>query len=114
MSEPSNLLIIWSSDDREVALSNTFMYARASARNAWWDTVRFIVWGPSAKLLANDEGLRAGIIEMMDSGVQVLACRACTDMYGVSASLEQLGVQVMYVGESVTEMLKTGWAVLTY
>jgi len=114
MDKPNNLLIIWSSADREVALSNAFMYARASARNAWWDTIRFLIWGPSAKLLIGDEELLAGVMEMMDNGVQVLACRACADMYGTSAQLEELGVNVMYVGEYVTKMLKNGWVTLTY
>jgi hypothetical protein len=114
MDKPNSLLIIWSSADREVALSNAFMYARASARNGWWDNVRFLIWGPSAKLLFDDEEVRAGITELMDNGVQVLACRACADMYGKSAELEVMGVNVIYVGESVTEMLKDGWVTLTY
>ena len=51
---------------------------------------------------------------MMADGVEVLACKACSDALGVSAALEELGVNVFYVGTALTEMLKEGWTTLTY
>ncbi len=114
MDKPNRLLIVWSSADRRVALSNAFMYARASARNGWWDTIRFVIWGPSAHLLTFDQELQAGINELQDNGVHVMACRACSDMYAASEKLEALGVEVIYIGETFTHMLQDGWTCLTY
>ena len=51
---------------------------------------------------------------MMADGVEVLACKACSDRLGVSADLEGLGINVFYVGTALTDMLKGGWTTLTY
>ncbi len=50
----------------------------------------------------------------MASGVDVWACRACSENYDVSDELESLGINVLFVGKPVTEMLKSGWRQLTF
>ena len=114
MSESSKLLVIWSSADREVALHNVFMYTHNAKKNGWWDEVRLLLWGPSDRLLVEDEELQTRVRAMMADGVEVLACKACSDRLGVSEDLEALGVNVFYVGTALTEMLKEGWTTLTY
>jgi hypothetical protein len=114
MSEPSKLLVIWSSADREVALHNVFMYTHNAKKRGWWDQVRLLLWGPSDRLLAEDAELQEGIKAMIADGVEVLACKACSDRLGVSEELAALGVNVFYVGTALTEMLKSGWTTLTY
>jgi hypothetical protein len=114
MAESSKLLVVWSSADREVALHNVFMYTHNAKKNGWWDEVRLLLWGPSDRLLAEDKELQARIQAMMADGVEVLACKACSDRLGVSEDLEALGVNVFYVGTALTEMLKEGWTTLTY
>ena len=114
MSESSKLLVVWSSADREVALHNVFMYTHNAKKNGWWDEVRLLLWGPSDRLLAEDEELQTRLRAAMADGVEVLACKACSDRLGVSEGLEALGVNVFYVGTALTEMLKEGWTTLTY
>lgn len=114
MSEPTKLFIVWSSADRDVALQNVFMYTHYSKKMGWWEVVRLIVWGPSDMLLVKDAELQEQVKEMIKDGVEVMACKACTDALGVTEQLEQLGVKVFYVGELLTGMLKDGWASLTY
>ena len=114
MSQPNKLLVVWSSADREVALHNVFMYAHNAAKNGWWDHVRLLIWGPSDRLLAEDEELQAGLKAMQADGVELLACKACADRLGVGEDLEALGVNVFYTGVALTEMLKQGWTTLTY
>ena len=114
MSELNKLLVVWSSADREVALLNVFMYTHNAARHGWWDHVRLLVWGPSDRLLVEDEELQARLRAMIADGVEVLACKACADLQGVSEDLEALGVNVFYTGTALTEMLKEGWTTLTY
>lgn len=113
-SRQDKLLVIWSSKDREVALKMVFMYTRNAKIQGWWDNVRLIVWGPSSKLLSEDEVLQAYIKNMKDSGIEIMACKACTDSYGISQELEELGIQVIYMGEPLTAMLKDGWTALTF
>ncbi len=108
------LVIIWSSGDREVAFHMVFMYAKNSKLKGWWDNVLVVVWGPSAKLLAEDEELQDELAEMKKAGVEVHACKACADRYSVSEKLESLGIDVIYMGTPLTEYLKTGQHVITF
>jgi hypothetical protein len=114
MAEPDRLLVVWSSADREVALYNVFMYTHNAKKNGWFDTVRLLIWGPSGRLLTVDEEVQGALRAMQEDGVDVIACKACADRLGVTDGLEALGVNVFYVGSTLTEMLKGGWATLTY
>ena len=104
--KPDKLVVLWSSGDREVATKMAFMYTLNAKRRGWWKDVTLIVWGPSAKLLTEDSELQDRIEDMRTAGVVLLACKACSDSYGVSAGLEKLGVEVKYMGEPFTQILK--------
>lgn len=117
MNEPAadqSVFIIWSSADPEVAHNLTFMYAHNSLARGWWERVRLVIWGPSARLACEDDAIAEKLRAMMADGVEVWACRACADNYGLTESLEELGAEVIYVGQPVTEMLKQGWKQLTF
>ncbi|MFV0423678.1 DsrE family protein [Oleidesulfovibrio sp.] len=114
MSTGRKLFIIWSSSDPEVAHNLVFMYGGNSRPKGWWDEVRIIAWGPSARLLAEDPTIQAELPRLRDAGVELWACRACADNYGVADRLEALGLDVLYVGEPVTHMIQTGWSQLTF
>jgi hypothetical protein len=109
-----SLFIIWSSPDPEVADNMVFMYGHNSMKRGWWGRIRLIVWGPSAKLVATNGHIRKRLAKMEDDGVEIWACRACTDNYGVTEALEQAGLNVFHVGQATTEMLKAGWKSLTF
>jgi hypothetical protein len=113
--KPANkkLVIVWSSDDREVALYMVFMYASTSKQLKMWDDITLVVWGPSAKLLAEDEELQIHIKHLIDLGVLVKACKLCADHYGVSYKLQELGIIVKYMKE-LTDYIKEGRNILTF
>ena len=73
-----------------------------------------MVWGPSAQLLTTDLELQKELEDLKAAGVELLACKACSDLYGVTDKIEALGIQVIYMGAPLTEMLKTGWTCLTF
>jgi hypothetical protein len=106
-------LILWTSGDREVALKMVFMYSYYCKKNSWMDTVRLLVWGPSSKLLSEDTVLQEKLKDLKQVGVELYACKACADLYGVSDKLKQLGITVMYTGEMLAELQKSGWHVLS-
>ena len=113
-NEPSKLVVVWTSGDREVALKMVYMYTYNAKKNGWWDNIRFIVWGPSSKLLSEDKELQDYIQKMKEVGVEVFACKACADMYGISEKLSELGLDVKYIGKDLSEMLQGGWTHLTF
>ena len=112
--ETSKLGVVWTSGDRDVALKMVFMYTLNAKSRNWFDEVRLVVWGPSAKLLSVDEELQQEVAKMKDAGIELVACKACADSYGVSDKLEQLGVEVKYMGVPLSDMLKQDWKVVTF
>ena len=108
------LVVLWTSGDREVALKMVFMYTLNAKLKGWWKDVTLIVWGPSTKLLSEDKDLQNYLITIKDSGVELQACKACTDEYGVTESLEKLGVDVIYMGEPLTAYLKDDIKIITF
>ena len=112
---PANekLVVLWTSGDREVALKMVFMYTHNAMKNTWWDDITLVVWGPSAKLLTEDEELQGYMDKIIEAGVTVKACKGCADQYGVSDKLEELGITVVYIGKELTDYIKEGREILT-
>lgn len=113
-NKESRLAVIWTSGDADVAHRVCFMYCHNAKKQKWFDQVVLVVWGPSARLLAGDKDLQAKVKSMMQDGVQVQACVACADSYGVSDRLREMRIEVKGMGPPLTEMLKSGWKVLTF
>lgn len=113
-NEKSNLVILWTSGDPEVALKMVFMYAKGAMKNKWWKFINLIIWGPSSKLTSENEKIQSEIKEMQKLGIIVEACKACADEYGVSSKLEELGITVKYMGKPLTDFLKSDAKVVTF
>src|SRR5512134_1834582 len=58
---PSQLCVVWTSGDPGVAKNVCFMYTHNAKRRGWFDVVHLVVWGPSAKLLAEDKELQTEV-----------------------------------------------------
>jgi hypothetical protein len=72
-----------------------------------------IIWGASAKLAGTDTQIQAEVLEMLNHGITIEACKACCDNLGVTDKLAELGVNVRYMGEALTAYIKSGEKVLT-
>ena len=111
---PSQLCVVWSSGDPGVAKNVCFMYTHNAKRAGWFGVVHLVVWGPSAKLLAENEELQNEVKAMQKTGVVVEACVACAKNYGVVDALKKLDIDVKPMGQPLTERLKGPWQVLTF
>ena len=112
--EGDRLAVLWVSGDRDVAEKSCLMYTHAAKNNGWFDEVVLIVWGSSSKLLAGDEALQEKVKAMIADGVIVEACSSCSNMFGVTEELKELGIDVKGMGVPLTDYLKKGYHVLTY
>ncbi|SDH02311.1 DsrE family protein [Halanaerobium congolense] len=114
MADKNSLVVLWTSGDKEVAKKMVFMYTLNAKTRGWWQDIKFIVWGPSSKLLSKDQELQEQIKEFIKEGIEVEACQACADQYGVAADLAELGIDVKYMGELLTDYLKSNNKVITF
>jgi hypothetical protein len=110
----TRLCVVWTSSDPGVAKNVCFMYAHNAKRRGWFEVVHLVVWGPSDKLLSENEELQNEIKAMEKDGVVVEACLACARTYGVVDALQKLDIDVKFMGEPLSERLKTDWKVLTF
>lgn len=108
------LVVLWTSGDKEVATKMVMMYTLNAKLRNWWQEVTLIVWGPSSKLLSQDTELQDTVKSMLDKGIEIRACRACAHSYGVEADLEALGIEVDFMGEPLTDYLKSDAKVMTF
>lgn len=114
MRETDQLMVIWSSGDPDVALKVCFMYTHAAKKMKWFKQVHLIVWGPSAKLLTQNEELQIKLKQMKDDGVVLEACVNCAKMYGVADKLSEMGIDVKAMGKPLTQRLKDDWKQLNF
>jgi hypothetical protein len=113
MSNGKHLYLLWTNDNPITAEKMVFMYTINSLKNGWWEEVTLIVWGAPAKLVSEDMNIQIKIKEALDAGVHVTACKACTDQLGVTEIIEKLGIEVIYWGTPLTEILVNKEPLLT-
>ena len=109
-----HLVVLWTSGDPEVAFKMVFMYTSAAKKNNWWKDITFIVWGPSAQLASENKEIGESLVKMKEMGIEMLACKACAEQYGCSPDLENLGMDVKYMGVPLTNYIKEGYKIVTF
>ena len=109
------LHILWTTGEKEVAMKVIFPYIINAKANGWWDEINLIIWGPSALLTGNgDPDILRQLQDVMDSGITVEACKACTDAYHVTVNLLGLGITVRFMGGPFTDYLNSEAKVITF
>ncbi len=108
------LNVLWTTGEKDVALRMIFVYLLDAKANGWWDEINLIIWGPSAKLVGENRLIRQEIDLLLQSGITIEACQACTDSYKVTALLSSLGINVHFMGESLTEYLNSNDKLVTF
>lgn len=113
-TESDTLVVLWTSGDIEVAEKIVFMYVNYAKRAKMFEEVIFIIWGPSAKLLSENEELQKRVKQMQEMGIITEACIACARMYDVDDDLKELGVDVKGMGGQLSKYLKRDYNMLTF
>jgi hypothetical protein len=108
------LHVLWTTGERDVALRMIFIYLMNAKSMGWWDEIDLILWGPSAKLLAEDRLVQKELDYLLQSGIYVQACLGCTEAYGVTDIIKSLGIEVKFMGETLTEVLNSGDKLITF
>jgi len=109
----NKLNILWTSGNPNTAEKMVLMYALNSKIENWWDEVQLIIWGASAELVNKDIFIQDLLKELIQHGVHVTACQVCADMVDARKTFEELGIELIYWGEPLTEILKNDGKLLT-
>lgn len=111
---PDELVVVWTSGDVYVAERMVFMYTHAAVSKEFFNEIILIIWGPSAKLAAENKMLQEKLKAMQKDGVSIKACITCANEYGVTKELEELGFEVKAMGKILTGYLKNNAKILTF
>lgn len=115
MSELENqeLLILWTNDNIGTSINMVLMYAENAKINGWWTDVTVLIWGSTAKLVAENQEIQNYIRAILSEKVRVIACRQCAENYNVVENLEKLKIEVFYTGQFLTDWLKGNKKLIT-
>jgi len=113
MSEDSKLNILWTNDNPITSELMVFMYGINAKKRGWWDDVTIIIWGATAKLVAESPKIQELIKGAQSEGLHITACKSCVDQLGVAKSLENLEIEMIYWGEPLTKILKDDEKLIT-
>lgn len=108
------LIVLWTSGDPYVAERVALMYTHAAKTNNWFNEVTLIIWGPSAKLTAENMKIQEKLKAMQKDGVIIEACIVCAASYGIDEDLKKLEFDVKGMGKPLTDYLKSDAKVLTF
>jgi hypothetical protein len=106
MSQDNKLYILWTNADLITSEKMVMMYATNAMLKHWWDEVTVIIWGATAKVIAENKLLQGKLEIAKLAGVKFTACKACTDQLGVSEQLKTMEIEIIYWGEELTRLLK--------
>ncbi len=113
-STSDKLVIVWTSDDPYLAERMVLMYTHAAKTAGWFKEVTLIIWGPSAKMVAENLKIQEKLKAMQNDGVEIQACIVCATAYGVVDQLKNLNFEVKGMGKPLSDYLKSDAKVLTF
>lgn len=115
MSKDDTLHIVWTTNDPTTARLMVFMYATNSLLKGWWKNVHVLMWGGATKLFCEDPEIREKLRAFQNAGGDVSACRRCAEELGAVEQIEAFGgIDLFYVGEHFTRLIKDGETILTF
>lgn len=106
MRDKKHLYVLWTSGSRITADKMVFMYTVNALAYGWWEQVTVVIWGAAAQLVGEDEQVQTMVREAIAAGVRVSACKACADQLGVADLFGDIGVEVIYWGKPLTDILQ--------
>ncbi len=109
----NKLNILWTNDNVETSKLMVLMYARNAMLNNWYDEVTVIIWGATAKLVATNKEIQEIVKQTAEAGVFFSACLVCSDELNATQNLNKLGVETIYWGVPLTNIIKNNEHLLT-
>lgn len=110
----NELLIVWTTSNRETIINMICLYALNAKEKGWFDEVTVLVWGASQQVLSEDNEIREKVSEMSRAGVKIIACKKCAENMYIEKHMKECGVEVFYTGELLSDWAKEGKPLMTF
>ena len=107
------LAVILVSGDAK-GLEMGLMYARSAVKQGWMTDTLLYSFGPAEVTISTDPDLQDMVREIIAEGTIPVACKWCSDKYGVSDLLAKLGCSVDYVGSPISKAIQDGYVPMTW
>ncbi|MGL4293277.1 MAG: DsrE family protein [Bacteroidales bacterium] len=98
--------MLWTSGEKDVALKVVLRYIENALDKQVWKDVELLIWGPSVQLAGDDENVKVKLDALIKRGLKAKACVVCAEEYGVTKSLEDMGVELSLVGDELTHIIQ--------
>jgi len=105
-TQEKELVVLWTDDNMTTVENMILMYTYNAKKKKWWKEVTLIIWGGSTDIVAGNKDIQKKIKNMIEKGIKVRACKACAENLNAVNILEELGVDVLYIGQDLTNYLK--------
>ncbi len=102
------IVVVISTAEKEKVYTG-MMYAVNAIKQGWMKEVRLIFFGPSEKLLLSDSELQDYVKEYLKLKGEAVACKFISDNDKTSENISKMGLQVQYVGEMISDLIKDGF-----
>jgi hypothetical protein len=109
-----NVVVVIQNGDPEMIYFG-LLYASRAIKGKWMDNVKVVLWGPAEKTIAgltpDSEQIKL-IKEIQSYGGKdgkIWCCKACSDRYGITNKMLELGLEVFHTGEATSYLLKMGY-----
>jgi hypothetical protein len=106
VNKNKELLILWTNDNLGTSINMVLMYAENAKLQGWWEDITLLIWGSTAKLVAENPDIQNYIKNVKKADVRVIACRQCAENYNVVENIEKQGIEVFYTGQFLTDWIK--------
>ena len=102
----SKVLVVWKSNN-DIDIHNFVIpYCYNAVVQEWFDEVELLIWGASQEKVMNDTIIQQRVANLIKNKVKVYARKMCSDNVGATDTLKELGINVRYTGDLLTDRLK--------
>lgn len=109
----NKVLVVIGTRESEKARTGA-MYAVNALKHGWMQEVKLIFFGPGEALLLEDEVLQDYVRQYQAMDGNAIACKFIADRDGLDEGISQLGIQVIYVGQLISDLIKEGYTPMVW
>ncbi len=107
------IVLIISTSDAGKARTGA-MYALNALKHGWMEEVKIILFGPAQDLLLEDVELQELLKEYQEIEDAAVACKFISDRDEKNEQLSEIGIQVEYVGEMISNYIHEGYVPMVW